>query len=197
MKNLRCWSVFAVILLIIMFLTGCAIGVRPRSYDVPPDIEDSEKPGYDAYYDTAVPQTNIHYYYDSGYDPWTMGNYYQYSGPPRAYGGSGSSDSDNAQAESKRPSVKGRDSISASPRNEQTNLKRDMPGVGNQSGTSSVSNESAVNSQKVRKDVRRERTKVSRDNQTTSEPSTKQRRADSGKSRSEKDKEDENKDSQD
>ncbi len=83
MKNLNCRFVFAAMIpALIIFLSGCSIGVKPRSRDVPPDddvyYEESDSGSY-------YRRSNSYRHSDANYDPWTMGTYYEhYSGPARS-----------------------------------------------------------------------------------------------------------------
>lgn len=166
MRTLYCRIVFVVMIsTLIIFLAGCAIGIRPRSYDVPPEDDTYyEESVYSSYYDVG-PRTSIHYS-DPNYDPWTMGTYYQrYSGTPRADRSSGSSDTGGARSENKRPAVKGRDSTSVhqsrAPSNEGTSLRRKST-VRERRKTSSEPSSSSTTHQKVRRDVKQRRTQTSR-----------------------------------
>lgn len=174
MRVLYCRFVFAVtISTLLIFLAGCAIGIRPRSHDAPTeDYDYHEESIHRPYYDAGAGSRT--YYYDSNYDPWTMGTYYQhYSGPPRSSGSSDSSNASSTRSETKRPAVKGRDSTSVrqskAPSNGTTSLRKNRSSISGQTETSSESSSSSVAHRKVRRNA------ISRKSQTSDKPDTKQK----------------------
>ena len=161
MRRLHCRLIFAFIIpVIVVFLAGCAVSVKPRSYDVPPE-EDAyyEESGYGSYYDSG-PRVNTYYYSDPNYDPWTMGSYYQYySGPPRTGGSSGGSGtgtlrSENNRVESKQPTEQSRTSVSPreskAPSSARSSSVRNRASRLSQRDTTRRSSRSTVSDQKVR-----------------------------------------------
>ena len=179
MKDSHYRLIFAVIISIpIMFLIGgCAIGVKPRSYDVPSeDDAHYEESARDYYYNTGTP-TNIHHY-DPNYDPWTMGTYYQYySGSPRSSINSGSSNTSSTRRENTKPAVKDRNSTSVSqpkaPSNPRSSLRKDREA---NKRTNSESRSSSVTQQKVKRSSKRGTTQTSRKTQSTDGSNTKQKK---------------------
>jgi hypothetical protein len=168
MRRLHCRLIFAfIITVMVVFLAGCGVSVKPRSYkDVPPE-EDAyyEESGYGSYYDSG-PRVNTYHYYDPNYDPWTMGSYYQYySGPPRTGGSSGGSGtgtlrSENNQVESKQPTEQSRTSVSPreskAPSSEGSSSVRSRASRLNQQDKTRRSSRSAVSDQKVRSSARQQ-----------------------------------------
>ena len=168
MKNLRCYLILAVVIsMLIISLSGCAVGIKKRSNDMPPedDVYYEESP-YDSY-DTGRRSSGSHYY-DPGYDPWTMGTYYQhYSGPPRSSASSGSSDKSSVRSESKRPTMKDRNSSSASQSKAPTtssdsNSKRSGTSLRERRKTNSQISDSAL------RKVRRAASSASRESRSSS-----------------------------
>lgn len=155
MKELRLCIILSIILFILsMFINGCAIGIKPRSYEVPPEGQYYSDTTYDSYY--TSPRASTYYYYDPNYDPWTMGTYYQhYSGPPQTYGSPGGSSS---YIENKRPDSSGSDSASQSqaPGDRDINSKTDRSSIRNRDNITPGSSESSMDSQKVRREIPRE-----------------------------------------
>lgn len=147
MRNLNCRFVFAAIIpALIIFLSGCSIGIKPRSRDVPPEDDVYyEESNYDSYYR----RSNSYRYNNPNYDPWTMGTYYQnYSGPARSNSGSGGSSAASVQSGNKRPTVKDRNSTSvnqpkAPASNDDSNQKRNRSSIRKRRKTSSQISESA------------------------------------------------------
>ncbi len=167
MRCLHCRLVFAFIVpVMLVFLAGCGVSVKPRSYDVPPE-EDAyyEESGYGSYYDSGS-RVNTYHYYDPNYDPWTMGSYYQYySGPPRTGGNSGGSGtgtlrSENNQVESKQPTEQSRTSVSPreskAPSSEISSSVRSRASRLSQQDTTRRSSRSTVSDQKVRSSARQQ-----------------------------------------
>jgi len=165
MRRLHCRPVVAFIIpVMVVFLAGCSVSVKPRSYDVPPE-EDAyyEESGYGSYYDSG-PRVNTYHYYDPNYDPWTMGSYYQYySGPPRTGGSSGGSgtgtlQSENNRVESKQPTEQSRTSVSPrkskAPSSERSSSVRNRASRLSQQDKTRRSSRSAVSDQKVRSSAR-------------------------------------------
>jgi len=165
MRRLHCRPVVAFIIpVMVVFLAGCGVSVKPRSYDVPPE-EDAyyEESGYGSYYDSG-PRVNTYHYYDPNYDPWTMGSYYQYySGPPRTGGSSGGSgtgtlQSENNRVESKQPTEQSRTSVSPrkskAPSSERSSSVRNRASRLSQQDKTRRSSRSAVSDQKVRSSAR-------------------------------------------
>ena len=195
MRNLYCWFACAVIIsILVIFLTGCGISFRPRSYDAPPEDDVYyEERNYGSYYDTA-PAPRTYYYHDPTYDPWTMGTYYQYySGPPRADRDSSGSTTGSAQSESKRPAVKARDSASVNqsnaPNKERASLRSDKLGMRERRKVGSEPTSSSINRQEVKRNVRRGTAQAPQRKESTNESREKRRReqaqASSRKTRSE------------
>lgn len=114
MRNMRFYLIIGIAVSILaVSLSGCAVGIKPRSYDAPPESDVYyEESTYDSYYDT-VPRSSSRRYYDPGYDPWTMGTYYQhYSGPSHSSADSGGSGTSSIRSESERPADKSRNATS-------------------------------------------------------------------------------------
>ena len=134
LMNLLSYS--TVILIIITILTGCSVGIRPAYYDLPP--LDSNQYYYgesvpSQYYNVSPPPQSYNYSTGSGYDPWTMGTYYDYSPPQRtgySSGNSSGSSTNSAWDSDNRPSMKDRGTTASSdskaPANEQPNLRREQ-----------------------------------------------------------------------
>ena len=167
MRRLHCRPVVAFIIpVMVVFLAGCGVSVKPRSYDVPPE-EDAyyRESGYGSYYDSG-PRVNTYHYSDPNYDPWTMGSYYQYySGPPRTGGSSGGSgtgtlQSENNRVESKQPTEQNRTSVSPrkskAPSSERSSSVRNRASRLSQQDTTRRSSRSAVSDQKVRSSARQQ-----------------------------------------
>ena len=167
MRRLHCRPIFALIIpVMVVFLAGCGVSVKPRSYDVPPE-EDAyyEESGYSSYYDSG-PRVNTYHYYDPNYDPWTMGSYYQYySGPPRTGGSSGGSGtgtlrSENNRVENKQPTEQSRTSVSPreskAPSSARSSSVRSRASRLSQQNTTRQSSRSAVSNQKVRSSARQQ-----------------------------------------
>ena len=167
MRHLHCRLIFAFMIpVLVVFLAGCGVSVKPRAYDVPPE-EDAyyEGSGYSSYYDSG-PRVNTYHYYDPNYDPWTMGSYYQYySGPSRAGGGSGGSGtgtlrSQNNRVENKQPTEQSRTSVSPreskAPSSARSSSVRSRASRLSQRDTNRQSNRSAVSNQKVRTSTRQQ-----------------------------------------
>ena len=182
MRNLFCCLVFTIaVFMLITSLSGCAIGVKQRSNEVPPEDDVYyERSAYDSY--DAGRRFRGSSNYDSGYDPWTMGTYYQhYSGPSRSSAGSGSSGKSSARNESKRPAVKDRNSISASQSQAPTissdsNSKKSRTSLRERRKTNSRISDSAR-----RKGANRKESSVSRKNRSSSSMREEQRRTNSQK----------------
>lgn len=167
MRCLHCRPVVAFIIpAMVAFLAGCAVSVKPRAYDVPPEDDAYyEESGYGSYYGSG-PRVNTYYYYDPNYDPWTMGSYYQYySGPPRtgeSSGGSGTSTlrSENNRVENKQPTEQSRTSISPreskAPSSERSSSVRSRVSRLSQQDTTRQSSRSTVSNQKVRSSTRQQ-----------------------------------------
>ena len=176
MRHLYCHFIFTVMIsTMIAFLVGCAIGVKPRDYDAPPEDDVYyEESVYGSYYD-AGSRSNVYHHYDPNYDPWTMSTYYQnYSGPARTGGSSSSSDTSGIRSENRRPDVKSRDSTyqSKAPGSEGNSLRKNRSTVSEYRETSSK--DSPISRQKVRKDIRRETTRTSQ--KTRSEDDSQEKR---------------------
>lgn|GEM_PF-1733558 len=167
MRRLHCRPVVAFIIpVMVVFLAGCGVSVKPRSYDVPPE-EDAyyRESGYGSYYDSG-PRVNTYHYSDPNYDPWTMGSYYQYySGPPRTGGSSGGSgtgtlQSENNRVESKQPTEQNRTSVSPrkskAPSSERSSSVRNRASRLSQQDKTRRSSRSAVSDQKVRSSARQQ-----------------------------------------
>jgi len=182
MKNLSCRFVFAAIIpALIIFLSGCAIGIKSRSRDV--SSEDDvyyEESDYDSY--SGVRRSSSHLYSDPNYDPWTMGTYYQnYSGPASSNSGSSGSSAASIQSTNKRPTVKDRNSTSVSqPKapasSDDSNQKRNRSSIRKRRETSSQISESA--NRKVRRDATN---RASQENQAANAASAKRRRTETQK----------------
>jgi hypothetical protein len=108
----------------VFIIAGCSVGIRPAYYDLPP-IENNQsyygEPAYNYYPDSQ--QTEYKYGYDSTYDPWTMGTYYNYTPPKRVERETEASSSSNSiSTNERRPYIRDRntstDSSSMSPRRE-------------------------------------------------------------------------------
>ena len=181
-------SIFTILICsLVIFLVGCGISVRPRSYDVPPDDDGHyEESAYSSYY-RSTPRTEV-YHYDTSYDPWTMGTYYQhYSGSPRASGSSGSSSTSTDRVESKRPEVRGRDSASVNqsraPSKEKASLKRNRSSIRERTERSSETNHSSITRQKARRETQRGKTNTTQRSQSNTGSHAKQRREQRQKAR--------------
>ena len=178
MRNLLYSFKFAYIIsILVVFLAGCAIGIRPRDYDeIPEDSAYYEESVYDSYYGTSGYASPHHY--DPNYDPWTMGTYYQhYSGPPRTDGSSGGSSASSTKADERRPAVKGRDSVSSqqtkAPSGGTTSIKRNRSGSTTTNRARSESTTSSITQRKTKRDTTRG---TSQKKQSTDESQVKQRR---------------------
>jgi hypothetical protein len=194
-KILHCRIAFVVtISTSIILLAGCAIGIRPGSYDVPPEDDAYyEESVYSNYYNVGTWTSS--YDYDSGYDPWTMDTYYQYySGSPRADRSSGSSSTGGARSEGDRPAMKGRDSTSIyqsrAPGSERSSIRRRRT-------ASSEPSSSSVTRQKVKRDVKRETTQTSREKDSSTQTDLRKTRRESVRSGSEENNKEKKKTSQD
>jgi len=137
----------AIIPFIITILTGCSVGIRPAYYDLPP-LDSNQyyygEPVSNQYYNVSPPLPNYSYSYGSGYDPWTMGTYYDYNPPQRTGYSSGDSSSSNTAAwdSSNRPSMRDRGVSSSyeskAPTNDQSYLRRER--IAQDSSTSDSAN---------------------------------------------------------
>jgi hypothetical protein len=188
MRDLHCGLIFAVIMsTLVIFLAGCAIGVRPRSYDVPAEDDAYyEEPVYGPYYGVGTGQSD--YYRDPSYDPWTMSTYYQYySGPPRTDRSSDSQTAGGTESENKRPAVKSRNSTSVhqsrAPSSERVSSTKERTGTQRSKNTSSESGRSPINRQKVRTNTRRGTTQTVQEEQQADESHTEATRTTSQKAR--------------
>jgi hypothetical protein len=167
MRRLHCRPVVAFIIpVMVVFLAGCAVSVKPRAYDVSPEDDAYyEESGYSSYYDSG-PRVNTYHYYDPNYDPWTMGSYYQYySGPSRTGGSSGGSGtgtlrSENDRVENKQPTEQSRTSVSPreakAPSSARSSSVRSRASRLSQRDTTRRSSRSAVSDQKVRRSARQQ-----------------------------------------
>lgn len=154
MKELKLCITLAIILFILsMFLSGCSIGIKPKSYDVPPDnLYYSQDTSYGSY--SSYSKSSAYYYSDPNYSPWTMGTYYQnYSGPPKTYGVPGGSSS---YIDSGKRSDSG-SSVSASQSQAPTSSKMDRSSIRNRSNITPVPSDTSMTSQKIRSEISRER----------------------------------------
>ncbi|MGB9596163.1 MAG: hypothetical protein ACPL7B_07760 [Candidatus Poribacteria bacterium] len=150
MKNLIKLFYFAIIPFFIAVLTGCSVGIRPAYYDLPP-LDSSQyyygEPVNNQYYNVSSPLPS----YSSGYDPWTMGTYYDYNPPQRTGYSSGVSASSGTSTwdSSNRPSMRDRGTSSSyeskAPVNDQSYLRRER--------TVQDSSTSDVASRKMRRNV--------------------------------------------
>jgi hypothetical protein len=165
--NLLSYSI--VLLFIATILTGCSVGIRPAYYDLPPLDSDQYYYGestYSQYYNVSPPPPNYNYSTGSvgGYDPWTMGTYYDYSPPQRTGYSSGASSSSSANTtwdSDNRPSMKDRGTAASNdpkaPANEQPNLRRERTAQRNSS--SSDSSTSPIISHKTKRDTTQDSSK--------------------------------------
>lgn len=175
MRSLYCRFAFLVIIpALIILLSGCAIGIKPRSHDVPPEDDAYyEESGYGSYYG-SYSRSGGYSRYNSSYDPWTMDTYYQhYSSTPRS--GSGGSSTSSAKSEVKRPTAKDRDSTSVS----QSETPAGSEGSNPKGSRSSTRERRKPNSQvgnsrsrRARTDTNRRTSRVSQEGRST----TKRRR---------------------
>ena len=167
MRRLHCRLIFVFMIpVLVAFLAGCAVRVKPRAYDVlPEDDAYYEESGYGSYYDSG-PRVNTNHYYDPNYDPWTMGSYYQYySGPHRTGGSSGGSGTgtlknESNRVENKQPTEQSRTSVSPreskAPSGERSSSVRSRASRLNQRDTTLRSSRSSVSDQRVRSSARQQ-----------------------------------------
>ena len=143
---------------LIIALSGCSLGLRPESSS-PSEREDYYgDSAYGSYYsgDTGSPNA-YKYYYDSAYDPWTMGNYYDNYSPPhrveRSSDSSRSSDVSKPNTDNIKPSVKDRDLSKTQPKapgNSESSLRRER--IVNREKVDAVKDSQSVSSHKKRRD---------------------------------------------
>lgn len=134
MKNFRKLLYCAIIPFFIAVLTGCSVGIRPAYYDLPP-LDSSQyyygEPVSNQYYNISPPLPSYSYGYSSGYDPWSMGTYYDYNLPQRTGYSSGISTGSSTSTwdSSNRPSMRDRGTSasyeSKAPANDQSFLRRE------------------------------------------------------------------------
>ena len=141
-------SVVIMSALLVTFLAGCGVSVRPRAYEAP--LEDDtyyESSPYGSFYGSG---SGNYYYADPNYDPWTMGTYYQnYSGPYAGSTGSSSSSS-GTSVERDRPTAKTRDSSSIL-QSQAPSLRKSRSSIRERTTTGETSSESksaSITSQK-------------------------------------------------
>jgi len=172
MKKLNLHIAFAVMVFtLIVLLSGCAIGIRPRSHDA--SSEDDayyEEAVYDSYGNTGSRSGGYHR--DPNYNPWTMGTYYQYySGPSRA----GGSDKESNLSESKRPAVSSRDSASQAPGDNSKSLKTNRSSIRDLRKQEPAPVPSPITRQKARTTKQRSSSRTSQRKKASDEASAKQR----------------------
>ena len=146
-------SVIIMSALLVVFLVGCGISVKPRAYEVP--LEDDTYYEGSPYGSYSGSGSSTYYYADPNYDPWTMGVYYQnYSGPYTGNTGSSGSSS-GTSVERDRPTEKTRDSSSAlqsqAPSRSAPTLRKSRSSIRERTTTrqtSSQSKSSSITSQK-------------------------------------------------
>jgi hypothetical protein len=207
MKDLRYNFIFIIIISAILF-AGCSIGIKPRAYDDSAEGEDAyyEESVYDPYYGAGA-SSRSYRYYDPGYDPWTMGNYYQhYSGH---YSGSSSGDSSSSssglsgnrsQDSSQSPEgvrSSGSSVQSKAPGESRASLRRERANIHERTKSYSESASSSITSQKTRRDSSRGASRSSKDDNAYNEKRKRIQRRSSATDRSSGDNdEDEDKEKQ-
>jgi len=176
----RCFILAVAASALVILLGGCAIGIKPRAYDVPPEDEVYyEESVSGPYYDTGF-RSSGYGYSDSSYDPWTMGTYYQhYSGPPRPSASSGRSSASHTTIENKRPTVKDRNSsfanqLKAPVSSSDANSKRSRSSLRERRKTNSQISDSAR--RKVKRNVNREASTASQKGESTNDAHVKRKR---------------------
>lgn len=172
MKKFDFHIAFAVMIFaLIVLLSGCAIGIRPRSHEA--SSEDDiyyEEAVYDSY--SNLGSRSGTYHHDPNYDPWTMGTYYQYySGPSRT----GSSDTGSNLNDSKRPAVSSRDSASQAPGDNTKSLKTSRSSIRDLRKQEPAPVPSPISSQKARINTERTSTRTSQRTKASDDASAKQR----------------------
>jgi hypothetical protein len=153
---------FAFILCAITIIAGCSVGIRPAYYDLPPQDNNNYvygEPAYSQYYNTA--SSEYRYNYNSTYDPWTMGTYYEnYSPPQRSSSQTSSVSSNSPWTDDKRPVMQDRGTASSSeskaPKTDTASLRRDRTVQSENASNSTDASTSSIVDRKTKRNVRRD-----------------------------------------
>ena len=173
MKKPNLHIAFAVIIFaLIVLLSGCAIGIRPRSHDASSEDDIYYEEAVSDSYSSSTGSRSSDYHRDPNYNPWTMGTYYQYySGPSRA----GGSDTESNLSESKRPAVSSRDSASQAPGDNSKSLKTNRSSIRDLRKQEPAPVPSPITRQKARTTTQQSSSRTSQREKASEEASAKQR----------------------
>jgi hypothetical protein len=148
----------AIILCVITLLAGCSVGIRPAYYDLPPINDNQNYYGGSASSQYYTPPTSEYRTdYNSSYDPWTMGTYYDNYTPPQrvsrdSQNSSGSTDSTIGD---RRPTIRDRSTDSEgsmAPKKDNPIPRRERTVQKESTNTNSGSSTSSTASQKTKRE---------------------------------------------